>query len=207
MEGQELQQHSLWGHLPLLLQSSSWESVEYILQVMWRTRRTGLDDADRKVIREMLDLPYASDLDPLLVCLRILIRRCVFENLSKDEIHKLFPKEVLPELQRCLTSLLQKFQQQWREDVLKDKVSLPRLKAMTWNIVNRNEDATDSVAVINFKLQDDTQSLPRENEVKFQLTKDIVGPMLKSLYVIRDQLADVHGASKEVEQPQDADTT
>lgn len=58
----------------------------------------------------------------LLVCLRMLIRRCVHENISKDEIQKLFPDEVLPELQRLLTLLLQKFQREWQEDVLKDQV-------------------------------------------------------------------------------------
>ena len=52
----------------------------------------------------------------------MLMRRCVYENISKDEIQKLFPDEVLPELQRLLTLLLQKFQREWREDVLKDQV-------------------------------------------------------------------------------------
>lgn len=58
----------------------------------------------------------------LLVCLRMLMRRCVYENISKDAIQKLFPNEVLPEYQRLLTLLLQKFQREWREDVQKDQV-------------------------------------------------------------------------------------
>lgn len=58
----------------------------------------------------------------LLVCLRTLIRRCVYENIGKDEIQKLFPNEVLPELQRLLTLLLQKFQKEWHEEVFKDQV-------------------------------------------------------------------------------------
>lgn len=58
----------------------------------------------------------------LLVCLRVLIRRCVYDNVHKDEIQKLFPAEVLPELQRLLTLLLQKFQKEWREDISKDQV-------------------------------------------------------------------------------------
>ena len=52
----------------------------------------------------------------------MLIRRFVYENVSKDDIHKLFPTEVLPELQRLLTLLLQKFQLEWRDDLLKDQV-------------------------------------------------------------------------------------
>ena len=35
----------------------------------------------------------------------------------------LFPGEVLPELQKLLTLLLQKFQREWQEDVMKDQVS------------------------------------------------------------------------------------
>lgn len=50
------------------------------------------------------------------------MRRCVYENINKDEIQKLFPDEVLPELQRLLTLLLQKFQREWQEDVFKDQV-------------------------------------------------------------------------------------
>ena len=58
----------------------------------------------------------------LLVCLRILIRRCVYETVNKDDIQNLFPAEVLPELQRLLTLLLQKFHREWHDDVLKDQV-------------------------------------------------------------------------------------
>nr|POF06255.1 hypothetical protein CFP56_74272 [Quercus suber] len=68
-------ERNLWGHLPLLMRSNSKESVEYILQALWRTRKIGLDLADRHIVRNMLQLENDSDLDPLLVCLRMLIRR------------------------------------------------------------------------------------------------------------------------------------
>ncbi|KAE8123909.1 hypothetical protein FH972_018828 [Carpinus fangiana] len=188
-------ERSLWGHLPLLMRSNSKESVEYILQALWRTRKTGLDAADRLVIREMLQLQDDSDLDPLLVCLRMLIRRCVYDNVGKDDIHKLFPNEVLPELQRLLTLLLQKFQREWREDLLKDQVTLPRLKAMTWNMANQDAESADPVAVINLKLQNDAQSQSGELDVKFQLAKDTLQTMLRSMYCIRDQLSNMDETS------------
>ncbi|KAJ6840070.1 COMM domain-containing protein 9-like [Iris pallida] len=190
---------TMWSHLPLLVRSRSKESVEYILQALWRTRRTGLDAADRQIVRDVLQLESESDLDPLLVCLRMLIRRCVYENIAKDDIHKLFPQEVAPELQRLLTLLLQKFHREWREDVLKDKVSLPRLEEMTWNMVNHDSESTDHVAVINLKwnlqLQGDTQPTSGDTEVKFQLAKDTLETMLKSMYHIRDKLSNVDNTS------------
>lgn len=82
------------------------------------------------------------------------MRRCVYDNIDRDEIHKLFPNGVLPELQRLLTLLLQKFQREWKEDVAKDKNegSLPRLKAMNWDMVNQDTGLTEPVAVINLKV-------------------------------------------------------
>ncbi|XP_044484241.1 COMM domain-containing protein 9-like [Mangifera indica] len=185
-------EQTLWGHLPLLVRSNSKESVEYILQALWRTRNTGLDTADRHIFCDILQLQNDSDLDPLLVCLRTLIRRCVYENISKDEIQKLFPSEVLPELQRLLTLLLQKFQREWREEVLKDQVVLPRLKAMTWDMANQEStEEADPVAVINLKLQNDAKSHPGESDVKFRLAKDTLDTMLRSMYCIRDQLSNM----------------
>ncbi|KAL6497178.1 hypothetical protein OROGR_029107 [Orobanche gracilis] len=152
---------NMWDHLPLLVRASSKESVEYILEALWRTRRTGLDAADRQIFREILQLPpNDSDLDPLLVCLRVLIRRCVYDNVNKDEIQKLFPAQVLPELQRLLTLLLQKFQKEWREDISKDQI---------------HGDATPNMD---------------ERDVKSVLAKDTMEMMLKSMYHIRDELSE-----------------
>nr|POF02961.1 isoform 2 of protein far1-related sequence 3 [Quercus suber] len=195
-------ERSLWGHLPLLMRSNSKESVEYILQDLWRTRKTGLEPADRHIVRDMLQLENDSDLDPLLVCLRMLIRRFVYENICKDDIHKLFPTEVLPELQRLLTLLLQKFQREWRDDLLKDQVTLPRLKAMTWDMANQDAESVHPVAVINlkhgcisrlgFKMM---QSHSGELDVKFQLAQDTLQAMLGSMYSIRDQLSNMDETS------------
>ncbi|CAN6464792.1 unnamed protein product [Victoria cruziana] len=130
-------EHSLWRHLPLLVRSNSKDSVEFILQTLWKTRKTGLDPYDRATIRGILQLSGDADLDPLLVCLRSLIRKCAHGNCKRDEIQNLFPPEVSPELRRLLTILLQKFQREWQEDARDDKVSLPRLKAMSWNMANK----------------------------------------------------------------------
>lgn len=59
-------EHTLWGHLPLLVRSNSKESVEYILQILWRTRKTGLNATDRDIIRDILQLQDDADLDPVI---------------------------------------------------------------------------------------------------------------------------------------------
>ncbi|GMI75716.1 hypothetical protein HRI_001241000 [Hibiscus trionum] len=184
-------ERTLWGHLPLLVRANSKESVEFILQTLWKTRKSGLDADDRRLICEMLQLQNEADLDPLLVCLRMLIRKCVYENISKNDIQKLFPEEVLPELQRLLTLLLQKFQREWRDDIHTDKVSLPRLKAMTWNMATQDTEMTEPMAVINLKLQNDTQAPQGELDLKFQLAKETLDTMLNSMYSIRDQLSNL----------------
>ncbi|KAM1025605.1 hypothetical protein ACFX13_039435 [Malus domestica] len=190
-------EHTLWSHLPLLVRSNSKESVEYILQALWRTRKTGLDPADRDIIRDMLQLQNESDIDPLLVCLRMLIRRCVYDNVKREEIQKLFPSEVLPELQRLLTLLLQKFQGEWRRDALKDQGALPRLKTMTWDMANPDAEFTVPMAVINLKLLNDSQSRSKESEVKFELANDTLETMLNSMYCIRDQFSNSGEASND----------
>ncbi|GAB2221351.1 hypothetical protein Droror1_Dr00012526 [Drosera rotundifolia] len=185
--------HALWCHLPLLVRANSKESVEYIFQALWRTRNTGLSASDRASIVEMLQLENDSDLDPLLVCLRMLIRRCFYGNINKDDIQKLFPDEVLPQLQRLLTLLLQKFQREWRLDLSENKVTVPNLKAVTWNMASSEIEAdnSDPVAVINLKLQNAAPAQSTETEVKFQLAKDSMDTMLSSMYSVRDQLSDM----------------
>lgn len=186
----------MWGHLPVLLRVNSKESIEFILEALWRTRKSGLNSADRCIIQDMLQLQNDSDLDPLLVCLRMLIRRCVYENTCKDDISKLFPGEVLPELQKLLTLLLQKFQHEWQKEVMKDQNVVPRLKAMTWNMANQDKDSSDPAAVINLKLQNDARFHSGELDVKFQLTTDSLEMMLKAMHSIRDQFPAMDEAPK-----------
>lgn len=66
-------EHSLWGNLPLLVRANSKDSVEYILQTLWRTRKVGLDSTDRDVIRDLLQLQNDSDLDPVITIVHFLI--------------------------------------------------------------------------------------------------------------------------------------
>ncbi|KAG8048052.1 hypothetical protein GUJ93_ZPchr0008g12471 [Zizania palustris] len=182
---------ALWGHrhLPLLARAQSKDSVEYILQALWRTRRTGLDAADRSVVRDILQLPSDADLDPLLVCLRILIRRCVHKKIGKDGVPKLFPEEVSPELQRLLTLLLQKFQPEWQHDAAKDQVSVSLSGTEEWHS-SENQDTTVQHSDGDREppeLQNGVKSLVVEKELKLQLAKDSLDKMLQDMYAIKGQ--------------------
>lgn len=66
---------------------------------------------------------------------------------------------------------------------------LPRLKSMTWTMENCNSGPANRVAVINLKLQDYTKSPLDEIEVKFQLSRDTLEAMLRSLTYIKEQLS------------------
>ncbi|XP_057949051.1 protein FAR1-RELATED SEQUENCE 3-like isoform X2 [Malania oleifera] len=66
---------------------------------------------------------------------------------------------------------------------------LPHLKSMTWTMENRNSAPAHRLAVISLKLHDYTKSPLGEKEVKFQLTKDTLEAMLRSMVYISEQLS------------------
>ncbi|CAN4099082.1 unnamed protein product [Withania somnifera] len=68
-------------------------------------------------------------------------------------------------------------------------VILPCLKSMTWLMENKTSAPANRVAVINLKLQDYSKTLSRESEVKFQLSRVTLEPMLKSMAYISEQLS------------------
>lgn len=66
---------------------------------------------------------------------------------------------------------------------------LPYLKSMTWVMENKNSTTGNRVAVINLKLQDYSRSPSAESEVKFQLSRVSLEPMLRSMAYISEQLS------------------
>ncbi|KAA8550096.1 hypothetical protein F0562_001780 [Nyssa sinensis] len=68
-------------------------------------------------------------------------------------------------------------------------VVLPCLKSMTWVMENKNSTPANRVAVINLKLQDYSRTASGESEVKFQLSKITLEPMLRSMAYISEQLS------------------
>ncbi|KAJ0113786.1 hypothetical protein Patl1_02631 [Pistacia atlantica] len=266
MEGET---ETLYLQLLKLSPINSEESLDHILTTLWKTRKTGLQSAEKSTIQALLNLPTPAQLDPVLACLRSLIRKCVCENFTGDDLLKLFPPDLSLDLQSILLLLLEKYQNQWKEEIsgetnllprstvsyhvkasllpsfpstvstplwphLDDTItnfnhndlgvsapviadssvaplgpmqfqhdagsptylgSLPCLKSMTWNMEKNNSVPGNRVALISLKLQDYSMSSSGEIEVKFQLTKDILEAMLRSLTYISEQLSTLAGTS------------
>ncbi|KAA8519019.1 hypothetical protein F0562_016207 [Nyssa sinensis] len=263
----------LYMQLLKLSAIKSEEDIENLLATLWRTRKTGLTDPEKSYVQSLLNLHSLGEVDPVLACLRLLIRKFVYENFTGDDLLKMFPADLSLDLQSILIMLFQKHQKQWKEEISRDQQSLqrtsfshqvngglppsfasfpsseisatlwprhddpvahfnrnnlgastpiisettlprlapiplqcdvgppdnlgilPRLKSMTWTLENRNTSPTNRVAVISLKLQDYTKSPLGEMEVKFQLTRDTLEAMLRSMAYISEQLSNFVGSS------------
>ncbi|GAU21732.1 hypothetical protein TSUD_328570 [Trifolium subterraneum] len=75
--------------------------------------------------------------------------------------------------------------------------NLPHLKSMTWTMENRGSSPADRVAIISLKLHDYSKSPLGETEVKFQLTRDTLKVMLRSMTYISEQLSAVPTSSRQ----------
>lgn len=78
--------------------------------------------------------------------------------------------------------------------------TLPKLKFMNWTVENKNAVLESRVALITLKLQDYNKSPSMETEVKFQLTKDALEAVLRSLTYINEQLSQFAGPSSALSQ-------
>ncbi|KAL7197840.1 hypothetical protein ACSBR2_020375 [Camellia fascicularis] len=87
-------------HKPSTIKSQ--EDLQHILSTLWNTRKTGLSAPDKSSLQSLLNLPSSAELDPVLACLRLLIRKCVNEDFTGDDILKLFPPDLPLDLQALL---------------------------------------------------------------------------------------------------------
>ncbi|XP_073157703.1 uncharacterized protein [Henckelia pumila] len=80
--------------------------------------------------------------------------------------------------------------------------TFPQLKSVTWTVENKNAVPESRVAIITLKLQDCNKSPPTDTEVKFQLTKDTLEAVLRSLTYINEQLSRFEGLSSSLQKKQ-----
>ncbi|XP_044465007.1 uncharacterized protein LOC123195394 isoform X3 [Mangifera indica] len=243
MEGEA---EALYLQLHKLSAITSEEGIDRILTTLWKTRKTGLQSTQKSSIQALLNLPSPTQLDPVLACLRSLIRKCARENFSADDLLKLFPPDLSLDLQSILILLLQKYQNQWKEEISRETSSyqnsltrstdsnhakanlLPTFASFpsfvstpmwlhqddTVTNFNHNQLGVSTPVIVDSSvaplgpmqfqrdagpptnlLQDYNKSPSGEIEVKFQLTRDILEAMLRSLTYIGEQLSNLAGTS------------
>uniref|UniRef100_A0A5B7BE93 Uncharacterized protein n=1 Tax=Davidia involucrata TaxID=16924 RepID=A0A5B7BE93_DAVIN len=116
----------LYLQLRKLSAIKSEEDLENILATLWRTRKTGLTNPEKSYVQSILNLHSLGEVDPVLACLRSLIRKCVHENFTGDDLLKMFPADLSLDLQSILILLFQKHQKQWKEEISRDQHFLQR---------------------------------------------------------------------------------
>ncbi|XP_047147267.1 uncharacterized protein LOC124819741 isoform X2 [Vigna umbellata] len=191
------------------------ESLNRILCTLWSTRNTGLPLSDKTRFQSLLRLSSLSQLDPVLACLRSLLRKCARYNLARPDHHndvlKLFPPDLPQQLRTNLLSSLRKNCDQWKEDAslqfkgtanVSPSLLWPRHDPGSVAPLNRAYSETaspsfqcDAVASCDDLLHDYSKSPSGETEVKFFLTRDTLEAMLRSLTYIREQLNTVETSS------------
>ncbi|GKV47246.1 hypothetical protein SLEP1_g54164 [Rubroshorea leprosula] len=117
---------TLYLQLLKLSAINSEETLDQVLTILWKTRKSGLRSPEKSDIQSLLGLPSVAEVDPVLACLRSLIRKCVRENCTADDLLKLFPPELSIDLQNILVQVIQKYQSQWKEEVSREQQPFPR---------------------------------------------------------------------------------
>ncbi|XP_057785291.1 uncharacterized protein LOC131002839 isoform X5 [Salvia miltiorrhiza] len=231
---------TLSEHLHKLIGVKCAQKLENLLQLLWQTRTIGLSNSQKSSIHSLLDLPSPRDVDPVLACLRLIIRNCVHKNIEECDGLKLFPADLPLQLQRMLLAQLQKLRSYWKEELSREPnasgwtshvnisssavcgslLSLQVDPASRFNSPNiggripitaeRNVACfppeltlQSDIGPTEIPLQDYSKSPWKEMEVKFELSRDTVEAVLRSMSYISEQLSQfVRSSSKPLQKRQ-----
>ncbi|XP_022747649.1 protein FAR1-RELATED SEQUENCE 3-like isoform X5 [Durio zibethinus] len=206
---------TLYLQLHKLSAVNSEEVLEQILTTLWKTRRSGLRPPDKSRIQSLLSLPSLPELDPKYASqwkeeiAKEQVKASAppsFTPLPSSDIPtSLWPRQDDPIARINLsdfgasTPIIADAAGSCRAPLLIQQDAgppdnlevLPRLKSMTWTMENLNSAPANRVAIIHLKLQDYSKSPSGEIEVKFQLTKDTLEAMLRSMTYISEQLSNM----------------
>ncbi|KAH9706561.1 hypothetical protein KPL70_012257 [Citrus sinensis] len=206
---------TLYLQLHKLSAINSEQALDNILTTLWSTRKTGLRSAEKSHVQSLLNLPSPGQVDPPLSGTSVLYH----VKMSAAPSFRPFPSSVIstplwPHQDDPFTNInhndlgasasviddtnvapLAPMPLQRDGSPPGNTGSLPCLKSMTWAMEKSNSEPGNRVAVISLKLQDYTKSPSGETEVKFQLTKDTLEAMLRSLTYINEQLSSLAATS------------
>ncbi|GFP82093.1 protein far1-related sequence 3 [Phtheirospermum japonicum] len=187
---------TLSEHLLKLDGVKSKQELENLLRLLWRTRKTGLSDPQKSSLQSLLNIPSPSQLDPNRlepfvpfyssdISGSSLSMRIDPDPLVNGHNHGA-PTPITAE-----KNVMSFPQLNLQNDVVPTEILgvYPRVKSMTWSVENKSVVPANRVAIITLKLQDYTKSPLDETEVKFQLTRDTLEAVLRSMSYIKEQLS------------------
>ncbi|KAH9771053.1 hypothetical protein KPL71_012571 [Citrus sinensis] len=207
---------TLYLQLHKLSAINSEQALDNILTTLWSTRKTGLRSAEKSHVQSLLNLPSPGQVDPQPLSgtsvsyhVKMSAAPSFRPFLSSVIATPLWPHQDDPFTNFNHNDLGASASVIADTNVaplapmplLRDGSppgnmgSLPCLKSMTWTMEKSNSEPGNRVAVISLKLQDYTKSPSGETEVKFQLTKDTLEAMLRSLTYINEQLSSLAATS------------
>ncbi|KAI3747463.1 hypothetical protein L6452_09920 [Arctium lappa] len=102
------------------------EDLHHIFSILWTTRKTGVTTTEKSYIQLLLNFPSVSAVDPVLACIRSLIRRCTHDNFTSDDISQRLPPDLSLDLRTNLLMLFGQHINKWKEETSREPHLWPR---------------------------------------------------------------------------------
>ncbi|XP_078437918.1 uncharacterized protein LOC144708457 isoform X1 [Wolffia australiana] len=164
-------------HLLKIPATIACEDLVHVLETLWNTRSTGLSQLQKRDLQTRLVLGSLRELDPVLVCLRSMMRKSRQQDFTDDEIRKLFPRDLQPNLQETFLAILKSHRSEWGEQeprVLESRVP-NQIKTSSAPLWPRRDDSTSY-----HNKGDDSLALSPGPELNFPNIRGNL-PLLKSM--------------------------
>lgn len=180
-----------------LLNATAKATVEKCINLCFITRSEDSMET-LKVYQSLLEISIseATELyEVLLSCIKVSLATGSVEALA--ELFTNEGAEVNQKLKQMVGSIIQNKLDLWKESATFDRVSLPKLVDLDWNLhltkASNEASAINSQSVfMSLSAQDipsTTNALPEVREVNFELTREALETVVDGLGKIRDQLS------------------
>eukprot|EP00033_Pygsuia_biforma_P001937 GCRY01002159.1.p1 GENE.GCRY01002159.1~~GCRY01002159.1.p1 ORF type:complete len:190 (+),score=45.95 GCRY01002159.1:150-719(+) len=179
-----------------LLKASSKKVVQETLIIAFMYRNATVPEKQRNFIAESLEIS-SDEVEELFTAATRLIKTSLFKGLSVEGIPDLFPSSFNEDLAALLARVIETHHDEWRAELIEQRVSLPRLLEMDWRVDIKSASSDVSsmsipTALISLKVEDpDLTSVAQEKSVVFELPRETLDTMLDGMTKIKDQLSSI----------------
>eukprot|EP00466_Bigelowiella_natans_P017723 jgi/Bigna1/79314/fgenesh1_pg.61_\ len=186
----------------LLLEGKEEKKVKMLLRDAFRYQVDGFSEKKASMWVSALGLEAedgAQQIKALVKDLQRVIFGTLYEDLDRNGTVKLLPKETSKELKILLANSIADFLPKWREQCIQNQVSPPKLVDFDWrvdvasssNVLSRMMVPKVFVEMTIQKEATEHRKMAGTKNVQFELSKEALGTLVKSLGKIRDQLANI----------------